>query len=454
MEPARRRSISSASWLLVWLTACGPSGEGGPGGSAVVEVALPTGDPAQDRPAILRALDRVEPGGTVQFAPGLYVVGEVVSVTTDRVTLLGHPDGTIYRGCDPDDYQGMQERFEAALSEGRQEESVSIVRSCGSMELIGTGVTVRGFTFEHSRLGVCTNSCTDFASPRDGGGYVIEGNVFRNSGNGVRPDQNSAEASFIRGNVFVNTFHAVSGGGIGTHVVDNDISAPSPDSAPERIVSFAIGFSGGGEGVFDDSPCRDNVIAGNRIDGHPDGIKLLANPGGSCVQNAIRDNTISATRVPRTAVDPRFVDVSDERDSTAVGLPIQLYGWSDGSREAGRVDDNTIEGNVILGSEGLGIALTLASGNRILGNEFSDIRPRVPFPGNTIVYDPAAWGDANGAAIWISAGSDENEIHGNAFTNVAGPVVALAGDGNRVTVDAGQLVRDRGEANEVVPPGG
>jgi parallel beta-helix repeat protein len=447
------RRIVSVLSLLVLAGACGPAGDNRIDDPPAVQVAPPTGTAASDRPAILQALDRVQPGGTVQFAPGLYVVGEVVSVTTDRVTLLGHPEGTIFRGCDPDDYQVMVGRFEAALPQGSAEEITSIVRSCGSLELIGSGVTVRGFTFEHSRLGICTNSCTDETSVRESGGYIIEDNVFRNSANGVRPTQYSEEVSFIRNNIFVNTFHAVSGSGIHTHVIDNDISAPDPTSAPEHIVSFAIGLAGEAAGDLDEATCHDNVISGNRIDGHPDGIILLAFPGGECRQNTIRGNTISVSRPPRASVAPGYIAVANEDDSTAVGVPIQLYSLPGGSgTEAGRIARNLIEGNVILGAEGVGIEITRGSENRILDNELSEIRRRVPYPGNTLGW-PAAWDDANGAAIWISPGSTGNEVRGNSFRSVAGPVVALEGNDNRVSVEPGESVSDVGDRNEVFRDG-
>lgn len=67
----------------------------------IVLVVPPTGEKATDRASILAALEKVEPGGTVQFAPGTYLSGEIIHVTVPGITLLGHPEGTILRGCDP-----------------------------------------------------------------------------------------------------------------------------------------------------------------------------------------------------------------------------------------------------------------------------------------------------------------------------------------------------------------
>lgn len=72
-----------------------------PQAADTIHVAPPTGEREADRASILAALERVEADGTFQFAPGTYLVGEVVPLETPRVTLLGHPDGTTLRGNDP-----------------------------------------------------------------------------------------------------------------------------------------------------------------------------------------------------------------------------------------------------------------------------------------------------------------------------------------------------------------
>lgn len=65
-----------------------------------VFVAAPTGDSATDRTNVQAAFDAVQPGGTVRFAPGMYMLGAGVRLTVPDVTVLGHPDGTVLRGCD------------------------------------------------------------------------------------------------------------------------------------------------------------------------------------------------------------------------------------------------------------------------------------------------------------------------------------------------------------------
>jgi hypothetical protein len=73
-----------------------------------VQVAAPTGERHFDRASILAALDRVRPGGTILFAPGTYLVGELIVIETPRITMQGHLEGTTLRACEPDEYQRME----------------------------------------------------------------------------------------------------------------------------------------------------------------------------------------------------------------------------------------------------------------------------------------------------------------------------------------------------------
>jgi parallel beta-helix repeat protein len=119
------------------------------------------------------------------------------------------------------------------------------------------------------------------------------------------------------------------------------------------------------------------------------------------------------------------------------------------------LEDNVIEGNHIIGAEGLGIHLLHASRNRITNNTVSAVRPRDPFPGNDLhLGNPPRWSEANGSGILVSAGSNENEIVGNVFEDVASHAIVLEGDQNRVeTRNASDVVRDLGSGNQVNAPG-
>jgi pimeloyl-ACP methyl ester carboxylesterase len=240
----------------------------------------------------------------------------------------------------------------------------------------------------------------------------------------------------IRGNRFINTFHAISAMGGHLHVLENDISVPEPQRVPGvGHPSFAISFCG-----------DHNLVARNRIEGHPDGIELSA-WGKGCRHNVIRDNTIKVRRVPLpgSRLYPDLARITDVADSTIVGVPLLL---TNGTGEA-PLEDNLIERNRFLGAEGIAIELSGGARNRILDNSFSAIRVRDPFPGNGLGAPPA-WEIANGSAIWVSPGSEQNEIRGNTFDEIASYMVVLEGDRNVVEVrGAGDGVRDLGSGNRV-----
>jgi hypothetical protein len=80
-----------------------------------------------DRASILAALEQVQPGGTIQFAPGTYLIGgEIIRIAVPRLTLLGHPEGTTLRGCGPDEM-------------AREPGAVARDERCNLLELAGAG---------------------------------------------------------------------------------------------------------------------------------------------------------------------------------------------------------------------------------------------------------------------------------------------------------------------------
>ena len=102
-EPARAQALPRAE----------PDDQRAPAGPFIqataadtVYVAPPTGDET-DRASILAALAQAGPGDVIQFAPGIYVVGEIIPIETAELTILGHGDGTTLRGCDPGAYEWM-----------------------------------------------------------------------------------------------------------------------------------------------------------------------------------------------------------------------------------------------------------------------------------------------------------------------------------------------------------
>jgi parallel beta-helix repeat protein len=410
-----------------------------------VYVAAPTGDRETDRTSILTALGDVEPGGTVQFAPGTYLMGgQIIRITMPRVTIVGHPEGTTLRGCHPDEFP-MENRAEFG-------------NACNGLELAGGWQTVRNLTFEHTFWALHVGCCWDSRPhmlPGEGG-HLIEGNTFRSNSNAVRVNGYWSEPTVIQNNRFLNNWHSAAIYGNTVHLLDNDISAPEPEEVqwfgfPADAIHIARPQSlhESAEGVT--RTCENNVVSGNRIDGVTEGIMMTADdPEITCRHNVIRDNTIIIRRA-HPPVMPGFIRIQDEADSTIVGVPLALRG---------PVEDNLIEGNVIQGADGLGIEIRRASRNRIVNNTISRVARREPFPGNAIAAlpvlggDPEAWRDANGSGIWLSPGSDDNEIAGNVFEEIAGAAIFLEGDGNRVeTRSARDPVGDLGSGNRVMRAG-
>lgn len=377
-------------------------------GVDTVRVAPPTGEQEIDRASILAALERARPGDVIQFGPGTYLVGELLPIETPQLTMLGHANGTTLRGCEPETNKQLERDRQAARDD--LQARLLIMRRCGVFEMTGGHGTVRGLTFEHSWMGLALGAASTIESRMTEGGYLVENNVFRNSGNGVRTGVLSSAPTVIRGNRFMNVFHVLSGAGAGLHVVDNDISVPEPDpvALPDGP-GFAIGIDDGAEGC---------VIEGNRIEGHRAGIVLFGVPGRPTRRNVIRDNTITGTVFPVRLW-------ADQED----GDPIQI-------------EDNLIERNRITGGV-VGIALNRASDNRILDNTITGITVRDPSPG-----------EANGAGLWLSPGSDGNEIAANIFEDIASHAVVIEGDSNRVELrSTSDRVRDLGSGNRVSGPG-
>lgn len=471
MEIAERSTLLSFILVVLTLVIASPllaQNEPPPalvGGADTVHVASPTGEKETDRASILAALEKAGPGDIIQFAPGTYLVGEIIHVTTPGILLIGHPEGTTLRGCDPSEFP----RYPTDLAEM----FVGVV-NCNGLALAGGNQRVFDLTLEYAWHALVLG---DFECKLEGGcgpisnrvrtrsgGYEIVGNTFRNTANGIRSIGEWLVPAVIRDNRFVNTFHAAVIHGSTVHFLDNDISVPNPEQVPSSgHPGGALTLSATDTNVERSLRCVGNVIAGNRVEGHPDGISIiLFRPGTSCHDNVIRDNTISVARV-RVPASYAFVTLTADSDSSAVGVPLALVGSMDAfgdlpvspeeTEVESRLEGNLIESNRLRGAEGLGIEIFRASRNRIIGNVITDVRRREPFPGTNVnSTDPerSGWREANGSGIWVSPGSEENEIVGNTFEGVASYAVFLEGDKNRVRLQSSQdAIRDLGSANEV-----
>jgi parallel beta-helix repeat protein len=444
----KRRFLPAAVALLpmVLWTACGDRAQplapdaplGATGGPHVVQVDPPAGNPDDDRAAILAALDQVKPGGTVQFAAGMYVIGfnepfntGMIQVTVPGITLVGHPEGTTLNGCDPEELSVTGFPFVG----------------CNGLELSGGHQTVRNLDFENSWFALvlgglefrCDNGCfpIPIKNPTTGG-YRVEGNTFRSNRTGIRVRGQWSEPAIIRNNTFLNHHHVMSVAGMTAHFVDNDVSAPEPEKVPLTGQSggaiFIVGFA-----PADLPRCDHNVVAGNRIRGHPEAIIIDAFfPGDSCRHNVIRANTILNSRIPQ-----------NQATILTTGVAMSLHN----EMGDGIIEDNLIEGNRIVDSDGLAIEVLNASRNRIVNNTVHGVTLRDPALGMTF-RGPFPQLAANGSGIWVSPGSDENQILANTFTDLASDAVVLEGNRNHVaTRSAGDLVRDLGTDNRVTGPG-
>jgi pimeloyl-ACP methyl ester carboxylesterase len=421
-------------------------------GFATVHVGAPTGEREVDRASILAVLEQVRPGGTVQFAPGTYQVGGFIPVTVPGITLLGHSGGTTLRGCEP----GESVDYEHAMNR------------CAGLELNGGRQTVRNLTFESMswaalRIAGPRAAAQQSSEPISEGGHLIEGNTFRDS-DSFDVISDAPEPIVIRNNTFINTYHAVAIQGRNVHFIDNRITAPAHDRIPYGRADIAIGIA-----QFSESgpPCADNMIAGNRIEGHSDGIVLgVFSPGTSCRGNIVRDNTIVVRPVTLTAMESSVL--GGDVDTPMVGIPLRLLNYPQWCRtglptdawvcrpdETGRgavLADNLIEGNRIIGAAGVAIEMLHASGNRIVNNTISGVARWGRFPEGVLRHAPGWWA-ANGSGIWLSPGSDENEIVGNTFEDIASHAVVVEGDRNRVETRAvGDVVRDLGTGNWLIAP--
>jgi parallel beta-helix repeat protein len=417
-----------------------------PPNADTVHVAPPTGETETDRANVQEAFDAVQPGGTILFAPGTYLLGAGAQLTVPDVTVLGHAGGTVLRGCDPEAFEVEGSRV------------ASVVFGCTGLYVQTERQTIRGLTFEYVwhaiTVGPYPTTAEEAAAsgvllpPYPAGGQRIEGNTFRATPNGLRVLGVGEERSVVRGNEFIDVFHAIGIYGAPLDFVDNVITVEEPERVPfSRHPGSAIIVS-----PFH-TECTGHVIAGNRIEGYPDAIYVLAGRGETCRGVEIRDNTIRVARV--TLPETGWYTPTDE-DSTMVGAPITLMNTTDslvarpGADLDGILENILVQGNRVIGAEGLGILIQNASHNRIADNTITGIERRDPFPG--IEWDGFApmWAGANGSGFWISPGSDGNEITGNTFDDVASFPVFIEGDNSQVALrSVDDTVHDLGTGNRI-----
>jgi hypothetical protein len=434
------RTLVCALAFLASLAACSTQGP------ADVTVPAPTGVMEQDRATVQSVLDAVRPGQTVAFAAGRYVLGAGVRLTVPDVTLRGHPDGTVLRGCEPDAFDVTQAEF------------LSPVINCAGFYIQAERQTVRDLTFEYMWHGILIGpypTSVEEAARTQGvlppipvGGQRIEGNTFRATPNGMRVLGIGDSVSVVRDNDFIDTFHAIGIYGPPVHFVGNRIRVENALGVPtSRVPGSAILVSA------QDTDCRGHLVADNSVEGHPGAIYVMVTRGRVCRGVQVRSNTVRVARVALPA--DGWVIPRSSTDSTLVGAPITVSRSDDVSpgvaanAPAGILEDIVVEGNTIHGGDGIGIVVN-ADRTRIIDNRISDIRIRAPFPGINWDVSLVTWVQGNGSGVWLAPAARENEIRGNVFARIAGPAITVEGSANRVWLRAsGDAVLDIGRENVV-----
>jgi hypothetical protein len=382
------------------------------GGPHVVHVAPPEGNPGADQASILAALQEVRPGGTVQFAPGRYVIGvrgemSWIRVTVPRVTLQGHPDGTTLQGCDLG-------------------EDPNFLNGCVGLQLVGGRQTVRNLTFEYFNQPLIVGFNLFIEQPEHQiGGYRIENNTFRSAMWGVRMFGQWTQPAVVRNNNFVNMFLGVQVFGRTAHVTDNDFSAPDWSQIPTWFEPWgAILFFAWD--ALQTGSCAGNLAAGNRIEDHAGGIGIEVSSEEGCNHNVIRDNTI--------------VNTVETEGFPAFPMWVENY-----MGDPALLAHTLIQGNRILGSQGMGMFLYFNSQTRVVNNTIEDV--------SLSQFAPWWLGDNNGTGV-VVLDSRENHILNNRVSAVEGYAVSLTADHNHVaTRSPSEVVRDLGVGNRITGPG-
>lgn len=335
--------------FLAWvLTACAQTN----GGAGVVIVAAPTGDQERDRASIVGALAKAKPGDTIRFTAGTYEVGPIVRVVTPDLTLVGHPDGTTLRGGHFDPAAGYDQFGD---------DDNNAVDSLGVLHLFEGGTIVRSLTFADSWFGLILGWNYDEQRPKRAGGFLIEGNTFRRSQNGVRSTNTGDTATVIRDNMFVDVHYGVSALGNAFVIEGNTFTmraAPRAQGYGEAVRLAAEHVAGG---------CSDNRVLNNTMSGQEIGVGMYTDGSRTGTGNQIRDNRIGVRR------------------DTAASTGVELRTRTDGDAQPGSgLIGTVVEGNLVTGAARAGVSIGAGcDDSRVTGNTFADLSgPAIVLGGN------------------------------------------------------------------------
>jgi hypothetical protein len=294
------------------------------------------------------------------------------------------------------------------------------------LQLVGGRQTVRNLTFEYFNQPLIVGFNLFIEQPEHQiGGYRIENNTFRSAMWGVRMFGQWTQPAVVRNNNFVNMFLGVQVFGRTAHVTDNDFSAPDWSQIPTWFEPWgAILFFAWD--ALQTGSCAGNLAAGNRIEDHAGGIGIEVSSEEGCNHNVIRDNTI--------------VNTVETEGFPAFPMWVENY-----MGDPALLAHTLIQGNRILGSQGMGMFLYFNSQTRVVNNTIEDI--------TLSTFAPWYLAANNGTGV-VVLDSRENQILNNSFGAVEAYSVSLTADHNHVaTRSASDVVRDLGVGNRVTGPG-
>lgn len=259
----------------------------------------PTGEFEKDRQLIISKLDLAKPGDIIKFSKGTYYIGKLIKIEIPELALIGNEEGTIIRGCQPDNFN----------------EHINALLNCGGFELTAESQTVRNFIFEYAwhglMIGCCLPKDRDEVESGDNlklnhpGGHLIENNTFRYNSTGIRVFGINSKNVKIINNVFIDNYHGLTINGSNNKVKNNKFYSKNPEKVPldkksDNAIGITLFFDGLPPHLMskDENDCSNNIIENNYIENFKTSIRINGKkpeeiaPDDACSNNIIKENTI------------------------------------------------------------------------------------------------------------------------------------------------------------------
>lgn len=204
--------------------------------SKTITVPVPSDNETTDRELIVSKLKELKSGDTLQFSPGIYLISTKIQINVNGVTLKGHPNRTIIKGCNPSDFT----------------EPLYGILNCGGFELIGQEITVENLIFEYAWHGLMIGCCLpdNLEQLESGsniktehyGGHLIKNNTFRYNSTGIRVIGINPKTVVIRDNIFQDNYHGLTINGSNVRAQGNNFRSLNPELIPiDGAIDNAIG---------------------------------------------------------------------------------------------------------------------------------------------------------------------------------------------------------------------